>query len=151
MCAAGDLVRRNACYPWDRIRDVIFPYVVLLVDEQLYSYTAKRLLKVYMEYALHYWQSVFQNKYYCMSHHRVDHICTTADVCRTKTCTDEAQSILSMMDKSADPCNNFFRYACGGWIDRYDPIPEGRGSFNQFDEVERITTSLLKGKMKIVC
>jgi putative endopeptidase len=28
----------------------------------------------------------------------------------------------SVMDEKADPCGNFFRYACGGWIDA-NPIP----------------------------
>ncbi len=28
----------------------------------------------------------------------------------------------SVMDQTADPCGNFFRYACGGWIDA-NPIP----------------------------
>ena len=27
------------------------------------------------------------------------------------------QSVLSSMDPKADPCDDFYRYACGGWLD----------------------------------
>jgi endothelin-converting enzyme/putative endopeptidase len=34
----------------------------------------------------------------------------------------------SFMDLKADPCGNFFRYACGGWIDA-NPIPADQSSW----------------------
>lgn len=33
-----------------------------------------------------------------------------------------------VMDQKADPCGNFFRYACGGWIDA-NPIPADESSW----------------------
>ena len=33
-----------------------------------------------------------------------------------------------VMDEKADPCGNFFRYACGGWIDA-NPIPADESSW----------------------
>src|ERR1700677_1259209 len=34
----------------------------------------------------------------------------------------------AVMDLKADPCGNFFRYACGGWIDA-NPIPADQSSW----------------------
>jgi hypothetical protein len=34
----------------------------------------------------------------------------------------------AFMDLKADPCGNFFRYACGGWIDA-NPIPADQSSW----------------------
>src|SRR6185437_14506268 len=40
----------------------------------------------------------------------------------------------SFMDLKADPCGNFFRYACGGWIDA-NPIPADQSSWGLDQEL----------------
>ncbi|CAN7976445.1 unnamed protein product, partial [Ixodes persulcatus] len=35
------------------------------------------------------------------------------------------------MNQSVDPCENFYDFACGGWVHRH-PIPEDRSSVSQF-------------------
>ncbi len=50
------------------------------------------------------------------------------------------QSVLSAMDPNADPCNDFYRYACGGWLDTFKlPADQSRWtrSFSAIAEENR--------------
>ncbi|CAN7975185.1 unnamed protein product [Ixodes persulcatus] len=35
------------------------------------------------------------------------------------------------MNQTVDPCENFYEFACGGWVQQH-PIPEDRSSVSQF-------------------
>ena len=48
------------------------------------------------------------------------------------------------MDLTADPCQDFFQYACGGWIEKH-PIPESKSRWTQFDVLRDELTETLKG------
>ncbi|QDZ21848.1 neprilysin [Chloropicon primus] len=52
-------------------------------------------------------------------------------VCVAKECTVAAAQMLDSMDMDADPCRDFFRYACGNFNDRYY-LPEGQNQVSQF-------------------
>ncbi|KAJ7702313.1 Metalloprotease [Mycena rosella] len=52
--------------------------------------------------------------------------------CITSECIILSASILSSLDVSQDPCENFFDFANGGWIAAH-PLPADKGSFGQFE------------------
>ncbi|KAF7359341.1 Endothelin-converting enzyme 1 [Mycena sanguinolenta] len=56
--------------------------------------------------------------------------------CLTSECIILSASILSSLDESQDPCENFFDFANGGWIADH-PLPADKGSFGQFEALSQ--------------
>ena len=48
------------------------------------------------------------------------------------------------MDLTADPCEDFFRFSCGGWMDN-NAIPEGKNKWGRFYELRGEVDDALKG------
>lgn len=49
----------------------------------------------------------------------------------TTGCVNTASDILSNMDPTANPCKDFYRFACGGFVDRTS-IPDDRTRMSSF-------------------
>src|SRR6185436_18349217 len=50
---------------------------------------------------------------------------------------------LGAMDKSVDPCADFYTYSCGGWL-KQNPIPPDRASWSAYSKLQDETLTQLK-------
>jgi putative endopeptidase len=51
---------------------------------------------------------------------------------------------VTSMDRSADPCNDFFAYSCGGWIKK-NPIPPDQSSWDTYSKMQDENLARLRG------
>ncbi|XP_029471165.1 neprilysin isoform X2 [Rhinatrema bivittatum] len=68
-------------------------------------------------------------------------------VCKSSDCVKSASRILDNMDPSAEPCQDFYQYACGGWLKK-NIIPETSSRYSSFDilrdELEVVLKDILE-------
>merc|ERR1711931_443479 len=65
------------------------------------------------------------------------------EVCLTPECAVAAASIIQSMDVEADPCEDFYRFACGGWMDS-NVILDGMSKWGAFYELRDQVNNALK-------
>lgn len=52
-------------------------------------------------------------------------------VCTTRACIEVAGMVASSLDETVDPCQDFYKFSCGGW-QKKNPLPAGRASWDVF-------------------
>ncbi|KAG0233985.1 Endothelin-converting enzyme 1 [Actinomortierella wolfii] len=70
-------------------------------------------------------------------------------LCKTAECKAIAKSVLENMNPNADPCQDFYEFACGGFLKRAK-IPEGESQVStmQFDRSDHINRKILEADPK---
>ncbi|XP_042146320.1 neprilysin-2-like [Ixodes scapularis] len=64
------------------------------------------------------------------------------NVCDTDVCQHEADLILSAINNTVDPCQDFYGFVCGKWLLR-NPIPDDQQSISSLHKsAERVTNDI---------
>ncbi|KAJ7354731.1 hypothetical protein OS493_030507 [Desmophyllum pertusum] len=67
--------------------------------------------------------------------------------CGTKPCFDTARDAFKQLNQSADPCTDFYEYACGGWEDE-NTLEAGETSVTGFSLVREKSYNILKDALE---
>lgn len=69
--------------------------------------------------------------------------CQSKEVCNTPGCVKAASALIENMDPSVDPCQDFYQFACGGFVEKVK-IPDDRSSKSQFGVIDEKLTEQLR-------
>ena len=70
-----------------------------------------------------------------------------ADVCMTPECVTAAAAIIESLDEGVDPCEDFYGFACNGWIERHQ-IPKGQSAWSVTDQRSEDNLELLRNLLE---
>src|SRR5271168_3773788 len=51
---------------------------------------------------------------------------------------------INAMDKTVDPCTNFYEFSCGNWL-KHNPVPSDRSRWGRFNELADRNNDILRG------
>ncbi|CAG2114561.1 unnamed protein product, partial [Medioppia subpectinata] len=72
-----------------------------------------------------------------------DAIRPNANLCLTTDCITAASDLLKSMDRTVDPCDDFFDYACGGWT-QFNTIDEDESRTDTFTVMRNDLTDKIR-------
>ncbi|XP_054159302.1 endothelin-converting enzyme homolog isoform X2 [Oppia nitens] len=67
--------------------------------------------------------------------------------CLTPSCITVASAIINAIDYNVDPCQDFYQYACGGWI-RDNPLPDGKSIWGTFGKLWQENQLVMKNVLE---
>ncbi|XP_036386960.1 endothelin-converting enzyme 1 isoform X2 [Megalops cyprinoides] len=64
-------------------------------------------------------------------------------LCLSEPCVTVASAVLGALDRTVDPCHDFYNFACGGWV-RNNPLPEGKSRWGPFSNLWERNMAVMK-------
>lgn len=72
-------------------------------------------------------------------------------ICLTPGCVKAAATVLNNINENVEPCENFYEFACGGWLQK-QLIPDDRSSVSVFsllqDDLDQLLRSMVEAGIK---
>lgn len=59
--------------------------------------------------------------------------------CLSSQCVSLSAAVLASLNESVEPCQDFYKFACGGW-ESTNVIPEGHGRWSAFEALNQLNT-----------
>uniref|UniRef100_A0A8C1X304 Endothelin-converting enzyme 1 n=1 Tax=Cyprinus carpio TaxID=7962 RepID=A0A8C1X304_CYPCA len=72
---------------------------------------------------------------------------THPGMCLSEPCVSVASTVLGALDRSVDPCQDFYTFACGGWM-RKNPLPEGKSRWGPFSNLWENNMAIMKNLLE---
>ncbi|KAL7837817.1 hypothetical protein SRHO_G00275280 [Serrasalmus rhombeus] len=72
---------------------------------------------------------------------------THPGVCLSEPCVSVAASVMAALDRSVDPCHDFYNFACGGWVKK-NPLPEGKSRWGPFSNLWEHNMAIMKSLLE---
>jgi hypothetical protein len=70
----------------------------------------------------------------------------SSDICNTTACQTAGKLIRDAINASVDPCDDFYSFACGGWMATHT-IPKDKSRYGNFDALDETLQQSVKKEL----